>query len=123
MTGKPGVETLAEDLRALAHPARLRILACLAAGELAVREIERRSGLRQPALSQQLAELRRGGWVATRREARSVLYRRADGRMAGLIEAVQMLTGAAGSPSAAPAPAPCPRTQAAVFAVTGERAA
>lgn len=71
-------EAMVERLRAMAQPQRLMILAVLLDGECAVGEIEARAGVGQPALSQQLGELRRAGLVATRREARLIHYRIAD---------------------------------------------
>lgn len=65
----------AEMLRVLAHPLRLRLLAELAGGELAVGEIEVRTGISQPLLSQQLALLRGAQLVQTRRAARQIFYR------------------------------------------------
>jgi DNA-binding transcriptional ArsR family regulator len=64
----------AETLRVLAHPLRLRLLAELAGGELAVGEIEARTGIGQPLLSQQLALLRGARLVQTRRAARQIFY-------------------------------------------------
>ncbi|WP_264784365.1 ArsR/SmtB family transcription factor, partial [Gluconacetobacter azotocaptans] len=97
MTSAPldraAAEDTAERLRALAQPQRLMILALLLAGELAVGEIDARTGIGQPALSQQLAELRRGGLVAVRRAARQVLYRIADADAALRVRAVLALFG------------------------------
>jgi len=64
-----------EELRAIAHPLRFRILEHLQEGELNVGEIEDRSGIGQPALSQQLAILRKAGLVDTRKDAKLVYYR------------------------------------------------
>ncbi|MBN8903085.1 MAG: winged helix-turn-helix transcriptional regulator, partial [Rhodospirillales bacterium] len=61
-------------LRTLANPTRLRIVMHLLQGEAAVSQIEQALGLRQPNLSQQLAELRDAGVVTSRREAKSVIY-------------------------------------------------
>lgn len=63
-----------ECLKALAHPLRYRILAALAEGERNVGEIEEASGIIQPALSQQLAILRKAELVTTRREAKQIYY-------------------------------------------------
>jgi DNA-binding transcriptional ArsR family regulator len=63
-----------DALKAVAHPVRFRILAALADGEHNVGEIEEKSGVAQPTLSQQLAILRKAGLVETRREAKSVYY-------------------------------------------------
>lgn len=62
-------------LRALAHEVRLGLMRTLMKGELAVAEIRERTGVEQPALSQQLAILRHAGLVRTRREAQLVFYR------------------------------------------------
>ena len=64
-----------EQLKALAHPLRYRILECLAGGELNVGEIETAADIGQPTLSQQLAVLRKAGLVDTRKEAKLVYYR------------------------------------------------
>ncbi len=80
-------------LRALAHPMRLRILCRLLEGELAVAGFETEIGLKQPSLSQQLAQLREAGLVATRREAKSVFYRLTDGRVQIMIAALHEAFG------------------------------
>lgn len=71
-------DAMVERLRTLAQPQRLMILSVLLNGERAVGEIEEATGIGQPALSQQLAELRRAALVVTRREARQIHYRIAD---------------------------------------------
>ena len=71
-------EAAAEKLRVFAQPQRLMILSCLLTGERQVAEIERLTGVTQPALSQQLAELRRASLVMTRRDAKLVFYSLAD---------------------------------------------
>ncbi|RYY16784.1 MAG: transcriptional regulator [Alphaproteobacteria bacterium] len=75
-------------LKALANPARLRIAMHLIDGEKAVSEIEDELGLKQPNLSQYLAELREAGLVTTRREARSVFYALADAQAKALLRAL-----------------------------------
>jgi DNA-binding transcriptional ArsR family regulator len=65
----------AEIFRVLGHETRLRLLTLLAAGELAVSEIDAASGIGQPGLSQQLAILRKAQLVITRRAAKQVYYR------------------------------------------------
>lgn len=72
----PGAQEQApiELLKAIAHPLRYAILGCLGESECNVGEIETRTGITQPALSQQLSVLRQAGLVATRREARLVFY-------------------------------------------------
>jgi ArsR family transcriptional regulator len=53
--------------RGLADPIRLRIMNCLAAGELCVCDIVDLLGLPQPTVSRHLAYLRRSGLVVVRR--------------------------------------------------------
>jgi DNA-binding transcriptional ArsR family regulator len=65
-------------LKALANQNRLLILCNLIEGEKSVGELERAIGLRQPTLSQQLARLRSGNLVRTRRDAKSIYYSIAD---------------------------------------------
>lgn len=69
----------AEKLKVFAQPQRLMILsALLAHDELSVSAIDEATGIGQPALSQQLAELRKASLVETRREAKQIHYRLAD---------------------------------------------
>lgn len=75
----------ADLLRQLANPTRLLILCHLAQQERAVGEMERDLGLKQPGLSQQLAELRQAGLVKTRRQSRSIYYSIADARAQALM--------------------------------------
>jgi ArsR family transcriptional regulator, virulence genes transcriptional regulator len=75
-----------ELLKALANSHRLMILCELKDGERSVSALESVVPLTQSALSQHLAKLREGGFVATRREAQTIYYSLADGRVARLIE-------------------------------------
>lgn len=62
-------ERLAGFLKAMGHPVRLRVLACLACeGERSVGDLCRHLGMPQAAVSQQLAVLRLHGIVAVRRQ-------------------------------------------------------
>lgn len=83
----------AERLRAFAQPQRLMILSALFDRELAVGAIDAETAIGQPALSQQLAELRRAGLVTTRRAAQQVLYRLADDRTAAIVRFVAAVFG------------------------------
>jgi ArsR family transcriptional regulator len=71
---RPLSEIKAELFKALAHPARVRILEVLADGERAVGEIQPLVGIELSHLSQQLAVLRRAGLVTSRKERSSVIY-------------------------------------------------
>lgn len=70
----------AELLRQLANANRLMILCHIAQEERSVGQLEQDLGIKQPGLSQQLAELRQFGLVKTRRESRSIYYSIAEGR-------------------------------------------
>lgn len=77
---------VAELLRQLANPTRLLLLCHIAQGERSVSQLEAETGLRQPGLSQQLAELRQSGLVRTRRESRLIFYSIADNRAQVLMQ-------------------------------------
>ena len=83
----------AEALKMYAQPQRLMILSRLLEGEQVVAEIERETGIGQPALSQQLAELRRAGLVTMRRSARQVFYSLSGDRVRLRIDMLEMLFG------------------------------
>lgn len=76
----------AEFFKALAHPARIRILETLSEGERSVGELIPDVGLEASHLSQQLGVLRRANLVTTRKEGNSVYYRLADRRLAKLLD-------------------------------------
>lgn len=101
-------DAMVERLRTLAQPQRLMILSVLLDGERAVGEIEEATGIGQPALSQQLAELRRAALVATRREARQIHYRIADDETEERVSALFAAFGAV-RPIVKTTPAPTKR--------------
>jgi ArsR family transcriptional regulator len=70
----PISEIKAELFKALAHPARIRVLELLVDGERSVAELMPLVGIEASHLSQQLAVLRRAGLVSTRKERSSVFY-------------------------------------------------
>ena len=65
--GKPLAEAKAELFKALAHPARVRVLELLSAREHTVGELAEETGLELSHLSQQVSVLRRAGIVDSRR--------------------------------------------------------
>jgi arsenate reductase/ArsR family transcriptional regulator len=69
---------LVQTFKALAHPARLRILAMLRPGELCGCQVAALLALSPSTVSAHLAELRRGGLIVERREGRWVHYRLSD---------------------------------------------
>jgi len=62
-------------LKALAHPARLRMLAMLRGGELCVCQMTAVLDLAASTVSAHLADLKRAGLVGERKEGRFVVYR------------------------------------------------
>jgi len=64
----------AELMKALSSENRLLLLCQLAEGDKTVGELAAALGLRQAAVSQQLALLRKDGLVAARRDGRSMHY-------------------------------------------------
>jgi DNA-binding transcriptional ArsR family regulator len=75
----------AEFLKRFAHPSRLMVLCALADGERSVRDLEDTLGIRQPGLSQQIAELREAGLISGRRESKNMFYSLSDGRVKDFI--------------------------------------
>lgn len=71
--------------KALAHPARVRILAMLRTGELCACQIAAVLALAPSTVSAHLAELRRAGLLAERKEGRWVHYRAIETEDAGEI--------------------------------------
>lgn len=90
-----------EKLRVYAQPQRLMILSCLSRGEKTVGEIDTATGIGQPALSQQLAELRRAEMVKTRRVAKQVYYDLADEKISLCVGSMEAILGDGGDPAAA----------------------
>ncbi len=75
----------ADFLKKLANPNRLMIVCALVESELSVRQLEDNLGIRQPGLSQQLAELRAAGLIIGRKESKNVYYRLADERVKAIV--------------------------------------
>ncbi len=111
---RPAADAAAERLKTYAQPQRLMILSRLIEGERTVSEIDEATGIGQPALSQQLAELRRADVVKTRREAKQIYYRLADDNVMVCVKGIEAMFGgsrdAAAALSFAIASAPAPTT-------------
>lgn len=71
-------EEATELLKALANRNRLMLLCQLVGGEKSVGELAGLLGIRDAAVSQQLALLRKDGLVASRRDAQTIYYRLAS---------------------------------------------
>jgi ArsR family transcriptional regulator len=88
-----GLQTLkAEFFGALAHPARIRLLeALIDAGETSVQDLQRRLGIDQPIVSQQLAKLRASGIVTSKKQGSSTLYEVADPMIGELLRVAKQI--------------------------------
>lgn len=95
-----------DKIKVFAQPQRLMILSCLLRGERNVGEIADATGLVQPALSQQLGELRRAELVQTRKEAKQVWYTLADDDVALCVRTIEAIFAGVGSVEATVAAKP-----------------
>lgn len=77
--------------RALGDPKRLRVLECLANGEVSVGDLSATVGCQVPNMSQHLAVLRSAGLVTARRDGSTVYYRLADLRVLEAYRLIQSL--------------------------------
>jgi len=77
-----------EFLKAVAHESRLIILCLLVERERTVSELEQILGLRQSAVSQQLARLRADNLVEARREGKNIYYSVGRSEVAEIIGAL-----------------------------------
>ncbi len=82
---RPISELKADLFKAMAHPARVRILELLAEGEQTVGKMQPLVGVEASHLSQQLAVLRRGGVVTSRKEGANVVYALRDPEIVKLL--------------------------------------
>ncbi len=90
---RPVPEAKAELFRALAHPARIRVLEVLSEGEHSVGEMQPLVGIESSHLSQQLAVLRRAGLVTTRKSGSTVFYSLRAPELAELVGGGEALHG------------------------------
>ncbi|MGI6247055.1 MAG: ArsR/SmtB family transcription factor [Pseudochelatococcus sp.] len=88
---RASVGEASQFLKKLSNPDRLLVVCALVDNELSVRQLEDQLGIRQPGLSQQLAELRSAGLIEGRKEGREVFYRLADPRARTFMATVHQL--------------------------------
>ena len=74
-----------EFFKTLGHPLRIRVLELLSESDRSVAELLEEVKVEQPALSQQLAVLRRAGLVVSRRETTGAVYSLVDQRLADVL--------------------------------------
>ena len=80
------VDLFSDCLKVLSNPDRLKILCVLVEGELNVQQIEIRTNIYQPTLSQQLTVLRNNQIVSTRREGKQIFYQLSDMRVLKIMQ-------------------------------------
>lgn len=91
--GRPITEAKADLFKALAHPARVRVLELLAEREHTIGELATGTGMELSHLSQQVSVLRRAGIVDSRRVKNTVICSLRDPQTAELLAvARRMLT-------------------------------
>lgn len=83
--GRPVAEAKADLFKALAHPARVRVLELLADRERTIGELADETGLELSHLSQQVSVLRRAGIVDSRRVKSNVICALRDPQTAELL--------------------------------------
>jgi ArsR family transcriptional regulator len=91
MTSAKGLvfEQLAAIARGLGHPHRLELIEHVAQGERSVERLAQLSGLSVANASSHLQQLRRGGFVQSRRDGKRILYRLGDGPILALLSALR----------------------------------
>ena len=92
--GRPLTDAKAALFKALAHPARVRVLELLAEEEHTVGELAEQAGLELSHLSQHLTTLRRAGIVDSRRVRTTVICSLRDPQTAELLAVARRLIGA-----------------------------
>jgi len=77
-----------QGLKAIAHPARLKILCFLQGKESTVNEIVNMTGMSQSAVSQHLGKMKAFGVLIDRREGNRVFYSLSDSEYGNLVNAL-----------------------------------
>lgn len=85
------VDLVSDCLKVLSNPDRLKILCVLVESELNVQQIELRTEIQQPTLSQQLTVLRKADMVSTRREGKQIFYQVSDPKVLTLMQTLYQL--------------------------------
>ena len=82
-------EETSDILKALAHPARLKIVTGLLKDECNVAQIQKALGLPQSTISQHLRILKNAGIIKGRREGTKTCYRVIDERVRKIVEVIK----------------------------------
>lgn len=84
-------EAKAQFFKMLGHPTRIRVLELLQGGPRSVQELLADIGIEPPALSQQLAVLKRSGVVMSRRDGSRVFYQLTSSDFAELLSVARRI--------------------------------
>ena len=82
-------DKMSETLKALAHPARLKIVVGLLKDECSVGQIQKTLGLPQSTISQHLRILKNADVIKGRREGTKTCYRVIDAQVRKIIEMIR----------------------------------
>lgn len=80
---------VAEALKVVAHPVRLKVIKVLKATELSVTEIQKRLGIKQSITSQHLNSMKNKGILKARREGNMVYYSVLNRNILKIIDCIQ----------------------------------
>jgi len=89
LSGRLNYDEISEIFKALAHPARLKIVAGLLKNECNVAQIQRVLGLPQSTISQHLRILKNAGIIKGRREGNKTCYRVIDALVRKIVEIIK----------------------------------
>ena len=81
-------ERVSETLKALAHPARLKMVIGLLKDECNVAQIQKALGLPQSTISQHLRVLKNAGIIKGRKEGTKTCYRVVDVRVRKIVQVI-----------------------------------
>jgi len=81
---------ISQIFKALAHPARLRLMENLMKRECCVGEIQKCIALSQPNVSQHLSVLKDAGLIVGRRERNKICYRISDDRITKILKTFEI---------------------------------
>ena len=88
---RDAADTVVTVLKSLANTDRLLILCHLVQEELNVSQIEEKTHINQPTLSQQLMMLRKSDVVSTRRDGKQIFYSIKDEKLALVLNQLYQL--------------------------------
>jgi len=77
---------ISNKFKALAHPARLKLMANLMKRECCVGDMQKCLSLSQPNVSQHLGVLKKAGIIVGRREKNKICYRISDDRIIKILK-------------------------------------